>query len=228
MEIRIITSHENAHTAEGLAVVIDVVRAFTTASYILHNHAKSIIAVGEIDSAQNIKGRHPDYILVGERMGIKPVGFKYNNSPYEIANINFTGKTVVMTTTAGTQGIVKAIRAEEIITGAFVNAGAVAKYIKEKNPEIVSFICTDDRYTDSEDVLCAQFITGILKKKPILFSSIQPKLEGHVATRLFLKSKHSPNAREDLDKCFHVDTFHFIAIAKQIDKEIHLLKQEVI
>ena len=228
MEIRIITSHENAHTAEGLAVVIDVVRAFTTASYILHNHAKSIIAVGEIDAAQNIKGRHPDYILVGEHMGVTLPGFDYGNSPTEIATVDFTGKTVVMRTTAGTQGVVKATNATEIIACAFVNARATAKYIQQKNPKIVSFICTDDRFTDSEDVLCAQFITGILKKKPILFSSIQPKLEGHVATRLFLKSKHSPNAREDLDKCFHVDTFHFIAIAKQIDKEIHLLKQEVI
>ena len=227
MEIRIITSHENAHKAEGLAVVIDVVRAFTTASYILHNNAKSIIAVGEVDAARAIKKENPDYLLAGERMGITLPGFDYGNSPTEIAHIDFTGKTVVMRTTAGTQGVVKATNASEIIAAAFVNARATAKYIQAKNPKIVSFICTDDRYTDSEDVLCAEFIKSILENNPLPFPPIREKLENHEATKLFLSSQLTPFAREDLDKCFSVDTFNFVIKAHPHDDEIHLIKEEV-
>jgi len=227
MDIRIITSHENAHKAEGLAVVIDVVRAFTTASYILHNHASSIIAIGSIEDAHALKRIHPSHILVGEHMGITLPGFDYGNSPTEIAKVDFTGKTVVMRTTAGTQGVVKATNATEIITGAFVNTDAVAKYIKKKNPSIISFICTDDRYNDSEDVLCAQFISSIIKDKPIPFSMIHEKLENHEATKLFLESQLTPHAREDLNRCFTLNAFTFVAVAKTIKGRIHLIKEEI-
>lgn len=210
MDIQIITSHHNAHKAEGLAVVIDVVRAFTTACYMIGNGARRIIPVGEVDRARAVKKEHPEYVLAGERLGIPLEGFDYGNSPAEIAHTDFTGKTVVMTTTAGTQGIIKASRAKEIITGAFVNAGAVARYIKRKNPAVVTFIATDDRWSDTEDFLCAQYIQSHLVGAPLSFGALREKLEELPSTKKFLAFKKNPRSREDLDRCYSVDTFNFV------------------
>ena len=52
--------------------------------------------------------------------------------------MDFTGKTVVQTTSAGTQGLVSAKGADEIVTGSFVNADAVTAYIKQRKPDVVS------------------------------------------------------------------------------------------
>jgi len=223
-EFRIIASHKNAHKAEGLAVVIDVIRAFTTASYILHNGAKAIIPIGKVNDARNLKRTYPQYLLVGERMGIKLPGFDFGNSPTEIKNVDMHDKTVIMTTTAGTQGIVKARKATSIITAAFVNAGAVISYIKRKSPPIVSFICTDDRWKDSEDFLCAQYIERALEGNPIPFPSVREKLEMHISVKLFLASQLTPYAREDLDRCFALDTFNFVSEVRQINSQAQIIK----
>ena len=135
---------EGAKEARGLTVVIDVFRAFTVACYAYANGAEDIITVGRLEDAYRIKESHPDYILSGERHGRIQPGFDYGNSPARIENVDFTGKTIIHTTSAGTQGIVNAVRADEIITGSFVNAKAVARYIGDKNPENVSLVCMGD------------------------------------------------------------------------------------
>ena len=74
--------------------------------------------------AYNYKKKDNNFILIGERNGIILPGFDYGNSPSQIENIDFSGKTVIHTTSCGTQGIAGAINAKEIITGSLVNAKA--------------------------------------------------------------------------------------------------------
>lgn len=55
-------------------------------------------------------------------------------------DIEIFWKTVIHTTSAGTQGIVNAVKADKIITGSLINAKAIAEYIKnlltgDKNPQ---------------------------------------------------------------------------------------------
>ena len=99
--------------------------------FFIANGAKQLFAVGEQNIAYTLKKQHPDYILAGERNEIMLEGFDYGNSPANIEHIDFTGKTVVHTTSAGTQGIANACYADEILTGSFVNALAISKYIKK-------------------------------------------------------------------------------------------------
>ena len=58
-----------------------------------------------------------------------------------VLNGDLKGKTIVHTTSSGTQGIANAKNADEIITGSFVNAGAIVKYIQQKQPKTVSLVC---------------------------------------------------------------------------------------
>jgi 2-phosphosulfolactate phosphatase len=83
MEIRRATL-ETCHTATGLVVTIDVLRAFTTAAYLFHAGVKEIILVSGVDEAFNLRREMPDCIIVGEVDGIRVPGFDLGNSPSEI------------------------------------------------------------------------------------------------------------------------------------------------
>ncbi|MBD3309896.1 2-phosphosulfolactate phosphatase, partial [Candidatus Woesearchaeota archaeon] len=165
MEIRIDSLVEGARRAEGLVVVIDVFRAFTTAAYIFANGAEKIIPVAGIDEALELRRQNPNYVLTGERKGVMPAGFDYGNSPCILQDTDFSGKTAVMSTSAGTCGIICAKKAGEIVLGSFVCAKAVADYILKKRPDTVTLVALGNaglKKTD-EDELCAAYIKELLQ-----------------------------------------------------------------
>ena len=73
--------------------------------------------------------------------GKKCDGFDYGNPPSSILKEDVAGKTIIHTASAGTQGIVNAVHASELITGSLVNAKAVAEYIIARQPQTVSLVC---------------------------------------------------------------------------------------
>ena len=114
MNIEILQLIEGAKQAKGLTVVIDVFRAFTMEAYMMARGAEKVIPIGDCDLAYKLKQENPDIILAGERGGKILPGFDVGNSPWELLQIDVTGKTVVHTTSAGTQGIANATGADEI------------------------------------------------------------------------------------------------------------------
>lgn len=169
MNIEILQLVEGAKKARGLTVIIDVFRAFTTETMIMTRNAEKLIPVGDIETALRYRDTHPDVILCGERGGAIIDGFDFGNSPSQVVRADFTGKTVVHTTSAGTQGIVNATGAEEILGGCLLSAKAIACYIKKKNPAQVSLVCmglAGQRPTD-EDTLCAEYIKSLLEDRPL-------------------------------------------------------------
>ena len=169
MNIRILQLVDGARAARGLTVIIDVFRAFTVEAWLSHNHADAIIPVGDIQTALDFRADHPGALLCGERGGRMIEGFDFGNSPSVIEHADLTGKTVVHTTSAGTQGIANAIHADEIIGGALVNAKAIARYIQSKNPEEVSLVCMGLAGLEEteEDTLCARYIKSLLEGEPL-------------------------------------------------------------
>lgn len=122
MEIRILELIEGAKKAEGLTVIIDVFRAFSLECYLYARGASAVFPAGSVEEARHMKQVHPEYLLIGERRGRRCEGFDYGNSPSQTRNADLSGKKIVHTTSAGTQGIVNAVHAEEILTGSLVNA----------------------------------------------------------------------------------------------------------
>ena len=169
MNIQILELIEGAKAAKGLTVIIDVFRAMTVEAYVIQNGAADLIPMADIDAAYAYLDAHPGTILMGERGGAICPGFDFGNSPSAVKNVDFTGKTVVHTTSAGTQGVANATGATEMLTGSMVNAKAIAAYIKASGAEDVSLVCMGLAGVEStrEDTLCAEYIKALVEGTPI-------------------------------------------------------------
>ncbi|MFA6272168.1 MAG: 2-phosphosulfolactate phosphatase [Patescibacteria group bacterium] len=212
MKIKILELVSGAQQATGLTVIIDVFRAFSTACYVFNNGAKRIIPVGNIDNAYKIKQSNPGYILIGERKGIKPPNFDHGNSPTQIEHIDFTDMIIVQTTSAGTQGIDQAKNADEIITGSFLNAGAIVKYIISQNPKTVSLVAMGSAgiHIADEDTLCAKYIKNELEGKVNDFKRIVDHLREYKSAQKFFDDAKDWAPARDFDLCMAIDKFSFV------------------
>lgn len=204
---------EGAKQAEGLTVIIDVFRAFSLECYLYDMGVKEIHPVGSIEEAFRLRDMLPNSVLVGERKGKKCEGFDFGNSPSAVSMEQVAGKSIIHTTSAGTQGIINASGASEIITGSLVNAKAVAEYILAKQPEVVSLVCMGNSGTRpaAEDELCAEYIKSILEGEEL--SDMEQRvadLQYRGGEHFFDKSRQDVFPEEDFWMCIKYNRFPFV------------------
>lgn len=98
----------------GAVVVVDVIRAFTTAAYAFGAGAAHVYLVAGVDEALAFKATHPGSVAMGEDHGLRPDGFDLPNSPVLASQADLDGRIVVQRTSAGTQGVVAALAADRL------------------------------------------------------------------------------------------------------------------
>ena len=225
MKVKIIN---NAKEATGIAVIIDVFRAFTVEPYLINNGAQKLIPVGDMQIAYDYKQKDNNCVLIGERKGVMLPGFDYGNSPAQIQNVDFTGKTVIHTTSCGTQGIANAINAQEIITGSFVNAKAIAKYIMSRKIEEVSLVALSrpGEKPFEEDELCAKYIKSLLENRPMdnLEEEIE-KLKKTSGAKFFNDLLQDVFPEKDFYLCTELDKFNFVLRVNKDDEGVAYIEK---
>ena len=230
MNIQILQLIDGARAARGLTAIIDVFRAFSVEAYLFAQGVDKIIPVGDADLAYRLKQENPKFILAGERHGKILPGFDMGNSPSENRSINLTGKTVVHTTSAGTQGIANAFYADEILGCSLVNARATAEYIRKSGAEEVSLVCMgyEALAPTEEDTLCARYIKSLLENKPIDLLSEIEKLKYTSGAKFFDSKQNDVFPRDDFAMCTDVDRFDFVLKLVKPESEIpYMTKQSV-
>ncbi|MDH5450099.1 MAG: 2-phosphosulfolactate phosphatase [Candidatus Bathyarchaeota archaeon] len=144
-------------------VVIDALRCCSTIVTALANGATDITPVKTISEARRLKKKHPEFVIAGERKGLKPKKFALGNSPLEFSPENVRGRRIILTTTSGTKAILLSEQGKWVLIGAFLNARAVAEAslkIAENEKTGVSFVLAGKEGQFSlEDFLCAGAIT---------------------------------------------------------------------
>lgn len=213
LEIRHLVA--GARAATGLTVIIDVLRAFSVACYAFANGAARIIPVADVAAAFALRRENPAYLLMGERGGIKIEGFDFGNSPSEIQPVDLNGRTLVHTTSNGTQGLVNARRADEVITGSFVNTSAVVDYIRQRAPQRVTLVAMGSNGREAvEDRLCAEYIHALVNGLEPDFAPIEHAIRtsDHVAP--FLDPHVLELLAADVDLCLKRDSFPFVLRAR--------------
>jgi 2-phosphosulfolactate phosphatase len=221
VQIEVFDHVAGAREARGIAVVIDVFRAFTVAPHAFDVGAARVFPVGEIDEAIALGRRFPGAVLAGERHARRLPGFDAGNSPTEIRSLDLRGKVLVHTTHAGTQGLVNASAADEVLTGSFVNISAVCRYLRARAPGRVSLVRMghEARERCAEDDLYAACLQELLLDRPAPLAEVRDRLRDAPAARKFFDPACDWAPREDFDYCTEVDRFDFVLRLKRVAGE---------
>lgn len=192
-------------------MVIDVFRAFTTAAFVINNGAEKIIPVSTTEEAFNMKRNNHGVVLMGERDGKQVSGFDFGNSPHEVRNVDFTGYTVVQTTSAGTRGLMAANSADTILPGSFVMADAIVEYIEKLDPEIVCLIAMGwgGRVKAPEDENLAEYIESKLNGKTPDFEEMKAKIREHPEGAKFFNKTQKTFVEGDFNAAMDLNRFNF-------------------
>ena len=228
MNIQILQLIEGARAARGLTVVIDVFRAFSLEAYLLAAGAECVIPIGEVDAARALKARDPRRILAGERHGAILPGFDLGNSPSRLAHLDVCGKTVIHTTSAGTQGIANAVCADEILGGSLVTAAATAEYIRRSGAEEVSLVCMglEALAPTEEDTLCAEYIKSLVEGHPFDLRARVENLRHTSGAKFFDPTQAEVFPMDDFFLCTDVDRFDFVVKLNRPIGEIPYMTME--
>jgi len=156
-----------AEVAGRPVFVIDVLRATTTICAALHHGARAVVPVATAEEAMRLAQTlgPTDVVLAGEQNSERIPGFSAGNSPLEMTEAIVRGKTLVMTTSNGTQALLATQSASEVFVASAVNlalAGARARELLLARRDLV-ILCAgkdsnfglDDAYAAGRLVLAA-------------------------------------------------------------------------
>jgi 2-phosphosulfolactate phosphatase len=208
---------ETCSDATGTVVVIDVLRAFTTAAFAFSAGAKEIILVHEIAEAFALQQRIPSVLLMGEVDGFPIEGFDYGNSPSALMNLDLTGQRLIQRTSRGTLGVVRSTQANMILTSCFCCARATADFILDHAPDRVTFVITGlgENGLGDEDVACADYLESLLQGHQPTPKPFLARVRESVTGQLFLDPSYPELPADDLPCCTDLDRFDFALLVRR-------------
>lgn len=195
----------------SVAVVVDVMRAFTVAAWAFGQGAEKIVLAESLDEALALKARHPDWVALKD--GPAAPGFDTVNSPGMLRSIDLGGRTVVQKTTAGTVGALAVKEAQLVLCASFVVAEATARLLRTRESGSVTFVVTGEGGEADEDLACAQYIarraTGAATDAAVF---LRRAAESRAAAELAEGVRQGVHP-DDVALCLELDRFPFAMVA---------------
>jgi 2-phosphosulfolactate phosphatase len=212
MQIEVVDFVAGARAARGIAVVIDVFRAFSVAAYAFSRGASAIIPVADIELARAYKAERPQSLLIGERFARALPGFDCGNSPSDLLKFDLAGRTLIHTTHSGTQGLTNAMQADEVLTGALVNAAAIVRYLQKRQPEVVTLVRMGQEARERcvEDDICAELIGERLRGRDLDKTVLMNRLHAAPSAQKFFDPACDWAPEQDFELCTQFDRFDFV------------------
>ena len=207
MRVSVISTAQQAQGIDfsgKIAVVINVLRATSVITTALDNGAREVIPVRTVEEAQGLYATSDtaNTLRGGERNALKIEGFELANSPLEYKKKTVEGKTLILTTTNGTNAINNIIGADVVVLACFRNAEAVAEYIVglsyRASHEVIIVCAGTEGHFSLDDGLCAGMLIERLKHK----TEVETDDFGLLLNRFFNEGKD--NLLGALVDCHHV------------------------
>lgn len=139
-----------------IAVVVDVLRAFTVAPWCLARGASRLLLAPSVEAAAAAGERHPGAVLLKD--GEPDPRFALPNAPGRIATEDLTGRVVVQKTGNGTRGAHASRGAGEVLCSSFVTAAATTRFLRARPDSEITFVVTEG----DEDVALADYVIASL------------------------------------------------------------------
>ena len=206
MVIRIVEGVEGARQATGVVVVIDVMRAFTTAAYAFAAGIEEIELVATVEEALATPA-----FRMGEVGGRLIAGFDHNNSPSQLTGRRLSGRAVLRTG-SGSRCVVEATQATEVWLASLVVASATARALAGLNE--VTFVASGKPHEGEEDVACAELIASTLRGDAHSHDSVVAAVVGSRAAARH-RAGDSDLPPEDVGCAVAIDAFDFAMKAER-------------
>ena len=220
------TTLETCHAATGTVIVIDVLRAFTTAVFAFVAGAKDIVLVSTVEEALALQEETPGALVMGEVNGLPPDEFNFGNSPTEIAKQDFSGKRLIQRTSAGTQGVVRSINADTLLVGSFVCASAIANFVRQQAPDTVTFVNTGVFKTrdGDEDIACSDYLTALISGQQPDPAPFIERVRQSTTGKMFTDPTNTKLPEADLRCATQIDRFDYVLQVRRQDDLLVLNK----
>ncbi|MFK4069859.1 2-phosphosulfolactate phosphatase [Streptomyces sp. NPDC029674] len=197
--------------APSVAVVVDVMRAFTVAPWAFARGAEKIVLAESLDEALALKARHPDWAALKD--GPPAPGFDMVNSPGLLRSVDLHGRTVVQKTTAGTVGALAVKEASLVLCASFVVAEATARLLRTRKSQRVTFVVTGEDGRADEDLACAQYIAGRATGAGADAAEFLHRAGKSRAAAELAEGVRQGVHPDDVALCLEVDRFPFAVVA---------------
>ncbi|MGY9071091.1 2-phosphosulfolactate phosphatase [Streptomyces sp. CAS3] len=219
----VFTGIPDAPAAPDVAVVVDVLRAFTVAASALRRGAERIVFAETRREALALKARNPGWLAFQD--GAPEPGFDLANSPARLRSLDVRGRTIVQKTTAGTAGALAVADAGLVLCASFLVAGATAEVLRRAGAPAVTFVVTGGDGRAEEDLACAEYIAALV---PAPATDPGPYLER--ARRSAAAAELAEAVRrgwtgvhpEDVELCLEADSVPFAMAAARLDGRLEL------
>lgn len=209
-----------------IVVVIDLIRAFTTAAVAFERGVTEIACAPSAEVGRGLRRRHPDRLLIGETNGLKPADFDFGNSPFEMSTAQLDGRRLIQATSNGTLGLARCPNPAALLAVSARNVGATARWIASNHADIPrTLLCTGQT---AEDWACARHLAGLLDGpapgQADLVTGIMDGAAEHAHRYARLPASERPDISRDLRFCCDVDPSEFAMVGEVRSDHVVLAK----
>jgi 2-phosphosulfolactate phosphatase len=145
---------------EAIVVVTDILRASSAIVTAFMNGVDRIIPVGTLEEAKAFKDK--GFMVAAERDGIVRDFADFGNSPYNFTPERVRGNQIVYSTTNGTNAIQLASSGSQVLIGAYLNLGALARHIRKEKKDLLILCAGWKNKFNLEDTLFAGALSKLV------------------------------------------------------------------
>ncbi len=159
----------------SILVVADVLRATTTICTAFDYGAARVFPCDDVETAFALKKQ--GYFVAGERDGNRLDFADAGNSPFEMMHAEIEGRTLVFTTTNGTQAIRQASGLGKTVLGAFVNLPVLVEWLAGQNAGVI-VVCAGwkNRFSLEDTLFAGALAESLLAHEGFILQSDEARM----------------------------------------------------
>ena len=195
-------------------VIIDVFRAFSTATSIIQAQPQAYILTNSSVYVRQLMAACASAILVGKPEKGSTLRYTIPNSPTLASRLTLAGRLVLHRTTAGATGVLAARDAAIVLCVGFNNLQATVDYIQSfQEAELVIHPMGHEANTATlEDDLCAMYLAKLLQQSGVNIHLPITQLQAEAGQYFF--QHHPEYPQEDFARCLQINSHNFAIIAE--------------
>jgi phosphosulfolactate phosphohydrolase-like enzyme len=204
----------------GVAVVIDVFRATSTATVLAGRGVGALRMVPTPAALERLPPHLRGYLVISELAEAAIQGERIDNSPVAAKAVALLGRLPVLVTTNGTRALDSAHRhASQVLLASFLNLGAVARHLLAAAPERVTLVPAgkfERGEAHVEDDACAEALAELLRAGLPDYAALFARIRGN--ERVQRRIAREPGFGADVDLSLQLGV-HEVVLRYQAEGE---------